>query len=104
MVIISLFTVEGQLSEEAAEAYNKEYRLMRRDHTRKNSRINTNTDLLNMLLVSSDPYVSSIRKTTIKKEKNLKWWSLYMTSFSNEENNENSNVNTDSDSEKIMKK
>lgn len=51
----------GQLSEEAQEARNKDYKHIREHLTRKNSRLNTNTDLLNMLLVSSDPYISSIR-------------------------------------------
>ncbi|CAI6358177.1 unnamed protein product [Macrosiphum euphorbiae] len=51
----------GQLSEEAAEANNKEYKKFREHHTQKNSRISTNEDLIHMLLVASDPYLSSIR-------------------------------------------
>ncbi|XP_022166704.1 uncharacterized protein LOC111031177 [Myzus persicae] len=52
----------GQLSEEAQEARNKDYKRIRQNHTRKNSRLNTNKDLIHMLLVSSDPYISSIRE------------------------------------------
>jgi len=51
----------GKLSEEAQEARNKDYNNIREHHTRKNSRLNTNEDLLHTLLVSSDPYISSIR-------------------------------------------
>ncbi|XP_060859339.1 uncharacterized protein LOC132936600 [Metopolophium dirhodum] len=52
----------GQLSEEAAEAKNKDLRKYREHHSRKCSRLNTNEDILHMLLVSSDPYLSTMRK------------------------------------------
>lgn len=51
----------GKLSEEAQKARNKDYKNIREHHTRKNSRLNTNEDLLHMLLISSDPHISSIR-------------------------------------------
>lgn len=53
----------GQLSEEASEARNKDIKKYRQNFTRKSSRINTNTDLLHRLLISSDPYICSLRKT-----------------------------------------
>lgn len=58
----------GQLTEEAQEARNKDFRRFRERNTRKISRIATNSDLLTMLLVSSDPIVASLRKP-VKKNK-----------------------------------
>lgn len=51
-----------QLSEKAPEPVDKEYKQFRRFLTRKNLRINCKTDLLHMILVSTDPYISSARK------------------------------------------
>ncbi|XP_037037553.1 uncharacterized protein LOC119075260 [Bradysia coprophila] len=56
----------GQLTEEAAEARNKDFRRFREHHARKVNRVLTNQDILNALLVSSDPLISSLR-STIKK-------------------------------------
>lgn len=36
-------------------------------HTRKTSRIDTNKDLMTALLMTSDPYISNIRKNTTTK-------------------------------------
>lgn len=58
----------GELSEEAAESNNKNYNAFRRDHTRKMSRVLTNTDLLNRLLLSSDPFITGLRKLPCKKK------------------------------------
>lgn len=49
----------GQLSEEAAEARNKHFREYRTDYSRKTSRIECNRDILNRLLLTSDPLLSS---------------------------------------------
>lgn len=66
--IISHFDLPiGHLSEEALEARHKEIRKNRLGHTRKTSRIHSNQDLLNILLITSDPLISSLRKTTTKK-------------------------------------
>ena len=51
----------GQLSEEAQESRNKDLKYFRRSHTRKTSREHTIEDLLNFLLVSSDPLITSLR-------------------------------------------
>lgn len=51
----------GELSEEAQEARNKDFRNFRLNHTRKISRIDTNTDLFKWLLITSCPYLASIR-------------------------------------------
>jgi len=42
--------------------------MFRRQHTRKNSRIDTNTDLMHRLLLSSDPYVTGQRKLPHSKK------------------------------------
>lgn len=51
----------GSLSEEASEARNKDFRRFREHHSRKKSRQASNEDILNMLIVSSDPLISSTR-------------------------------------------
>lgn len=67
--IISSFSLPiGQLSEEALEARHKEIRYNRLNHTRKCSRENSNKDLMNVLLITSDPFVTSLRKTNTKKK------------------------------------
>lgn len=61
----------GELSEEAQEAKNKEYREFRLRHTRKCNRRDQNADLMKMLLISSDPLITSLRyhvKTNLDKE------------------------------------
>lgn len=58
----------GQLSEEAAEARNKHFRSYRQNFARKFSRELCNKDVLNRLLLTSDPYLSSMRK---RPQKNL---------------------------------
>lgn len=60
-VISSCILPIGQLSEEAQEARNNDNRYYREFFTRKTSRVDTNTDLLNRLLISSDPYLAGLR-------------------------------------------
>ena len=52
----------GQLSEDAQESRNKDYKKFRLYHTRKCSRLDTNEDVFHTLLYTSDPYITSIRK------------------------------------------
>lgn len=59
----------GQLSEEAQEAKNKDIKNFREYHSRKTSRIDTNTDIFNRLLLSSDPLLSNLREVKKKKRK-----------------------------------
>lgn len=61
----------GELSEEAAEAKNKDVKRYRLQNTRKMSRISTNTDLIHMLLLSSDPFISGQRKLACTKKSAL---------------------------------
>ena len=58
----------GQLSEEAIEARHKEIRYFRQDHSRKINRKLANADILHMLLITSDPFISSL-KPVVKKRK-----------------------------------
>lgn len=57
----------GKLSEEASEARNKDFRKFREGHSRKNSRVATNEDILHNLLLSSDPKLSIIRPRMSQK-------------------------------------
>ncbi|XP_018797861.1 PREDICTED: uncharacterized protein LOC108974460 [Bactrocera latifrons] len=54
----------GMLSEEAEEARNKDYRKYRLMFSRKCDRIST--DVFNILLITSDPYISSLRRHSNK--------------------------------------
>lgn len=58
----------GQLGEDAQESRHKEVKYYREHNTRKISRNDCNKDLFNILLVSSDPLVSSLRVVPPKKE------------------------------------
>ena len=49
----------GQLSEEAQEARNKDFKSYREHFSRKCNRVKSNEDILNRLLLSSDPIISS---------------------------------------------
>lgn len=68
----------GILSEEAAEARNKHFRQYRQNFSRKFSREDSNFDILNRLLLTSDPYMSSIRPKTTKKSKPFRKEALAM--------------------------
>lgn len=70
-IIQSALLPIGQLSEEAQEARNKDCRRFRLNNTRKRSRIATNTDLLNMLIITSDPVINSLRDIPRKKAGSL---------------------------------
>lgn len=71
--IIKTFLVPiGMLSEEALEARHKEFRKIRENHTRKCSREACNEDILKQFLITSDPFISSIRpKMSEVKKKSL---------------------------------
>ena len=67
-IIKSLPLPVGQLSEDVIESAHKEYKTLRQYHSRKTSRINTNTDIFNWMLMSSDPIVTNTRKKPKKNE------------------------------------
>lgn len=66
-VIESALLPIGQLSEEAAEARNKHFRLYRQNYARKFSREACNLDVLNRLLLTSDPLITSMRPKPKRK-------------------------------------
>lgn len=70
-IINSALLPIGQMSEDAQESSNKYIKKFRTDFTRKCSRVNTMEDLFSRLLLSSDPYISSLRKLPCKKLKSL---------------------------------
>lgn len=66
-VISSALLPIGQLSEEAAEARNKHFRDYRLNYSRKFSREACNKDVINRLLLTSDPLITGMRKSPKKK-------------------------------------
>jgi hypothetical protein len=57
----------GQISEEAAEARNKYFRLYQQNFSRKFSRVPCNLDVLIRLLLSLDPVINGMRPVPRKK-------------------------------------
>lgn len=70
-IIRSLLVPIGQLSEEAQEARNKDFKRCRESYTRKSSPVKTNEGIIHHLLVTSDPYLASLRKIHPDKMKEL---------------------------------
>lgn len=68
-IIRNAFLPIGQLSEEVIEARHKEFRRFRLNNTRKKNRKCTNEDIMFCLLISSDPYISSLRHSSRSKLK-----------------------------------
>lgn len=90
----------GTLSEEASESRNKDFRRFREHHSRKKSRQDSNQDILNMLVVSSDPFLSAQRPTLdAKKKKNFFSETLDLIQFQETEFEFLDISNIDSDSE-----
>lgn len=71
IIISSALLPIGMLSEEAQEARNKDLRKYREHHARKFSRKQNMEDVLHMLLLSSDPVISSHRKPAERKKRSL---------------------------------
>ncbi|CAH0550888.1 unnamed protein product [Brassicogethes aeneus] len=69
LIISNAIVPIENLSEEAAEVRNEHLRQYRLNFVRKFSRIKCNRDILNRLLLSSDPYLSSCRPRQHKKTK-----------------------------------
>ncbi|CAH0563012.1 unnamed protein product [Brassicogethes aeneus] len=71
VVISSALLPIGLLSEEAAEARNKHFRAYRLNYSRKFSRENCNLDVINRLLLTSDPLITSMRQKPKKRMKSF---------------------------------
>lgn len=59
----------GMLSEEAQEARNKDFKSYREFFARKTTRTDNITDIMNRLLISSDPFISLMRKFPVNDKK-----------------------------------
>lgn len=70
-IIGSLNLPIGLYSEEAQEARNKDFKRIRLNNTRKMSRLQTNEDILHGLLLSSDPYITSLSKVHHKEKQHF---------------------------------
>lgn len=70
--------------------------MYRQHHTRKNSRINTNEDLLHVLLISSDPLISTIRLLPKKKLQDLSNEAKLLLNISLDDPDLNSDCDSDS--------
>lgn len=71
IIIASCIIPIGVLSEEAQEARNKDIRKYRECYARKCSRSKNVEDVMKRLLISSDPFISSLYKFKYKKVENL---------------------------------
>ncbi|KAF2891360.1 hypothetical protein ILUMI_14813 [Ignelater luminosus] len=69
IVIEKVLLPIGMMSEEIAEARNKHFRLYRQDFARKFSRESCNLNVINRLLLSSDPVITGMRPTPKKTTK-----------------------------------
>lgn len=70
-IIKSAILPIGQMSEDAQESTNKCIKKNRSDFSRKFSRTKTMEDVFSRLLLTSDPYISSLRKLPGKKMKSF---------------------------------
>ena len=77
-VILNALLSIGQLSEEAAEARNKHLRDYRLNYSRKFSREACNLDVINRLLITSDPLLTGMRKPPKKKMRSFSKEALSM--------------------------
>lgn len=57
----------SELSEKVEKARNADYFRHKKHHWRQNSRVKTNTDLFNLLLVPSHPIISKFKKLNLKR-------------------------------------
>ena len=90
----------GTLLEEASESRNKDFRRFREHHSRKISRQDSNHDILNMLVVSSDPFLSAQRpKLDAKRKQSFFAETLDLIQFQESEFEFLDISNLDSDSE-----
>lgn len=68
----------GQLSEDAQESRNKDFKNFREGFSRKCSREKSMEDVFHRLLVSSDPFITSLSNMQPKQGKNLSFEALQL--------------------------
>lgn len=89
----------GQLSEEAQEARNKDFKRFREDFARKCSRQKANEDIFNRFLITSDPLICSKRKLPKKKFQTLPKAAVELLKPAKEDNDENDDIKDNDDYE-----
>lgn len=85
----------GQLSEEALEGLHKTFRRTRLNHSRKSSRTNNCKDVLNHLLLLSDPFISSQRKIKRKPKIYDDTIKKYIINCDDDDDNQSSSSDTE---------
>ncbi|XP_055903188.1 uncharacterized protein LOC129939232 [Eupeodes corollae] len=91
-VVHSALLPIGQLTEEAQEARNKDFKTYREHFSRKCSRKKCNEDVLNLLLITSDPLITSLRQMPKKTVRTLPKEVFDLIIAPNVFNDENSNI------------
>ena len=102
-MIETLFVPVGQASEEGIEGQNKTIRYVREHHTRKVSRVKSNTDLMNWLLQSSSPNIAQYRtrkpdrkrKELLPEAQDLFFTYTYETETSSSDGGEDDSTSSD---------
>lgn len=89
----------GQLTEESQEARNKDFKSYREHFSRKSSRENTIEDVFNRFLLSSDPLISSKRKSCKKKIEQMPQSALELLILPQIENDNGDEDDDDEDDE-----
>lgn len=98
----------GNLTEEAQEARNNDFKRYRENNSRKCSREKSNMDIFNFFLLSSDPVISSKRKLCKKKLQSLPKQAINLLDLpapnvqplhSNQNDNDESDDNSECDSD-----
>lgn len=100
-IISSALLPIGQLTEEAQEARNKDFKKYREHYSRKCSREKSNEDVFNQFLLSSDPLLTSKRQLPKKKLQCLpeQALELLVLPIVNDNSSLNSNVDSTLDSD-----
>lgn len=94
----------GRMSEEAQERSNKTIKSCRNNFSRKNSRENTNRDIINRMLIMSDPMVNKHLEPPVRHYKDLPEEVLMMikrkeTSETDNDETDDATFDSESDSE-----
>lgn len=93
----------GMLSEEAQEARNKDFRKFREHKSRKISRTDTMKDVFNMMMITSDPFISTIRTSPRKRKQKMKKAVRYLIDGTPDEEDETDEEEKTDDEEEADK-
>lgn len=87
----------GILSEEASEACNKFFKRFRTGFARQKDGVSNNRDVINRLLLMSDPFLSGSRQLYIQQKKNSEEAKKLFLRHHTDENSDNEDIDSDSD-------